>query len=232
MDNVDRRRRWVLGAAGLMVASPVIAAPAWAQTGKPTDARKEPIPATEDLMREHGVLERVLLVYDAGARRLEAGEDLEAGLFAQSAEIMRDFVHGYHEKLEEEQLFPVFKKAGRLVELVTTLQVQHDAGRKLTDRILAAAPRIANSDDRKGMIDAMRATLTLYRPHLAREDTEVFPAVRTIMTQNEFEALGKDMDKQEDQKLGADGFEKYVQRVEAIEKKLGTNDLSQFTPKT
>jgi hemerythrin-like domain-containing protein len=231
MDNVDLRRRWVLGAAGLVIAVPAFTQNI-AQTGKQADGKNDPIPATEDLMREHGVLERVLLVFEAGARRLEAGEDLEAGIFTQSGEIMRDFVHGYHENLEEEQLFPLFRKAGRLVDLVATLQVQHDAGRRLTDRVLAAAPKIANSDDRKGMIDAMRATLTLYRPHLAREDTEVFPAVRTIMTQSEFEALGKEMDKQEDQKLGADGFEKYVKRVEAIEKKMGIYDLTQFTPKT
>lgn len=231
MNNLDLRRRWVLGAAGIFVAAPALAQGA-KTAPKATDAEKEPIPATEDLMREHGVLERVLLVYEASARRLEQGEDLEAGIFTQSGEIMRDFVHGYHEKLEEDHLFPVFKKAGRLVELVTTLQVQHDAGRKLTDRILAAAPKIANSDDRKQMIDAMRATLTLYRPHVAREDTELFPSVRSIMNAKDFEALGKQMDHEEDQKLGDDGFEKYVKKVEAIEKKLGTNDLSQYTPKT
>ncbi len=227
MNNVDLRRRWMLAAAGLMVA-----APALAQTGKKADAKKAPIPATEDLMREHGVLGRVLLIYEAGARRLEQGEDIESGIFTQSAEVMRDFVHGYHEKSEEEHVFPLFKKAGRMVDLVGTLQVQHEAGRKLTDKILAAAPKIANSGDRKGMIDAMRSTLTLYRPHMAREDTDVFPAVRTIMTSDEFDALGKTLDKDEDQKLGAEGFGKYVRKVEAIEKRLGINDLTLFTPKT
>lgn len=228
--NLEFPRRWLLGAAGTTVLT--VAAPALAQTGKKADAEKASIPATEDLMREHGVLERVLLIYEAGARRLEQGEDIEAGIFTQSAEVMRDFVHGYHEKSEEEHIFPLFKKAGRMVELVGILQVQHEAGRKLTDKILAAAPKIANSDDRKGMIDAMRAALTLYRPHMAREDTDVFPTVRTLMTTDEFDALGKTLDRDEDQKLGADGFEKYVKKVEAIEKRLGTNDLTVFTPKT
>jgi hemerythrin-like domain-containing protein len=232
MNNVDLSRRWVIGAAGVGAASALVSVPAFPQGIKPADADKSPIPATEDLMREHGVLERVLLVYEATARRLEQGEDLESGIFTQSGEIMRDFVHGYHERLEEEHLFPLFKKAGRLVELVTVLEVQHEAGRKLTDKLLAAAPKIANSDDRKQMIGAMRATVTLYRPHVGREDTVLFPTVRSIMTPSAFEALGKQMDKEEDQKLGDDGFEKYVKKVEAIEKKLGTNDLSQYTPKT
>jgi hemerythrin-like domain-containing protein len=227
MNNVDLRRRWTLGVAGLMVAVPV-----FAQTGKKVDSEKASIPATEDLMREHGVLERVLLIYEAGARRLEQGEDIESGIFTQSAEVMRDFVHGYHEKSEEEHVFPLFKKAGRMVDLVGTLQVQHDAGRRLTDKIIAAAPKIANSDARKGMIDAMRSTLTLYRPHMAREDTDVFPTVRTLMTSDEFDALGKTLDKDEDQKLGADGFAKYAKKVEAIEKRLGIHDLTLYTPKT
>jgi hypothetical protein len=32
--------------------------------------------------------------------------------------------------------------------------------------------------------------------------------------------------------FGADGFEKVVKKVEALEKRLGINDLSQFTPKS
>ena len=51
--------------------------------------------------------------------RLPADEvALEHAIFTQAAEAMRDFVHAYHEKQEEEQIFPRFKKAGRMVDLV------------------------------------------------------------------------------------------------------------------
>lgn len=48
---------------------------------KPRDARSpegggEDVAPAEDLMREHGVLNRVLLVYDEAARRLEKTLDL------------------------------------------------------------------------------------------------------------------------------------------------------------
>ena len=33
------------------------------------------VPPTEDLMREHGVLRRIMLVYDEIARRLKQGEE-------------------------------------------------------------------------------------------------------------------------------------------------------------
>lgn len=230
MNNVDLRRRWLLGAAGTTVL--MVAAPALAQTGKKADAETLAVPATERLMRENALTSRVMLIYAAAARRLGQGEDLELGVFTQAAEVMRDFVHAYHEKAEEEEVFPRFKKAGRMVDLVGILQSQNAVGRQLTDKVLAAAPGIANSDKRKALIDAMEATVTLYRPHIAREDTDLLPALRSLMTPNEFEALGQTLEKKENEVLGADGFEKAVKKVEAIEKKLGTYDLSQFTPKT
>jgi hemerythrin-like domain-containing protein len=230
MNNVDLRRRWLLGAAGTTVL--MAAAPAFAQTVKKADAETLAVPVTERLMRENALTSRVLLIYAAAARRLGQGEDLESGVFTQAAEVMRDFVHACHEKAEEEEIFPRFKKAGRMVDLVGALQSQHGAGRQLTDKVLASAPGIASSDKRKALIDAMEATVTLYRPHIAREDTDLLPALRSLMTPDEFEALGQTLEKKENEVLGADGFDKAVKKVEAIEKKLGTYDLSQFTPKT
>ncbi|MGE5151228.1 MAG: hypothetical protein ACM3II_13990, partial [Rhodospirillaceae bacterium] len=98
------RRRWLMGAAGLSLyaASPSLAAPQ-SPTGKKS-AESVPVTATEDLMREHGVVERLLLIYDTGIRRLNQGEDLDPKILTQAAETMRDFVHDYHEKNEEDQV--------------------------------------------------------------------------------------------------------------------------------
>src|SRR5512138_1811149 len=100
---------------------------------------KEPeISPTEDLMREHGLLNRVLLVYEECARRIEAGEDPKG--LPEAAKIIRDFIEAYHEQLEEQQLFPRFRKANRLTDLVGILQAQHAAGRKITAQLLGGAP--------------------------------------------------------------------------------------------
>jgi hypothetical protein len=52
-----------------------------------------------------------------------------------------------------------------------------------------------------------------------------------IVSAHEFASLGEDFEKKEDELFGDDGFFKVVDRVAAIEKKLGIYDLSQFTPK-
>jgi hemerythrin-like domain-containing protein len=229
---VYARRRWLMGAAGcsLLAAAPGLAAPQSPTTKK--SAESVPVTATEDLMREHGVVERLLLIYGTGVRRLGNGEDIDPAIFIQAAETMRDFVHDYHEKNEEEQVFPRFKTAGRMVELVNVLLAQHGACRKLTERVLDLAPKSGSKAERQQMIDAMHATITLYRPHAAREDTDVFPTLRSLVTPNEFEQIGEALEKRESEKFGADGFEKVVRKVEALEKRLGINDLSQFTPKS
>ena len=65
----------------------------------------------------------------------------------------------------------------------------------------------------------------------AREDTVLFPAFRGIVSAHEFDSLGEDFEKKEDELFGDDGFFKVVDRVAVIEKKLGIYELAQFTPK-
>ena len=95
---------------------------------------KEQIEVTpaEDLMREHGLLKRILLIYEEIGRRIAAQKDLPTESVTNSARIIRSFIEEYHEKLEEDYLFPRFRKHGVLVDLVNTLQQQHQAGRRVT----------------------------------------------------------------------------------------------------
>lgn len=189
------------------------------------------VPATEDLMREHGVLARVLLIYEAGIRRLGQGEDIEPLVFKQTGEVVRDFVHEYHEKFEEEMIFPRFKKAGRMVELVDALAAQHAQGRQFTQNLLQNAATANTAEKKAALVEAMKSSIALYRPHTAREDTDLFPTLRSLVTPNEFNDISESMEKIERDKFGADGFEKVAKMVEGLEKKIGIHDLAQAKPK-
>ena len=184
-------------------------------------------------MREHGVLKRVLLVYGEAIRRIGANEDLPPETVMDSAKIIRNFIEDYHEKLEEDFLFPRFKKAGKLIDLVDVLLQQHQSGRKVTDITMQFATRQAlkNSDDRRKLADSLRQFIRMYNPHEAREDTILFPEFRKVVSKNEYDSLGEDFEKKEHELFGEDGFEKMVDKVAGIEKKLGVYDLAQFTPK-
>jgi hemerythrin-like domain-containing protein len=194
----------------------------------------EGISPAEDLMREHGVLNRILLIYDEHLRMLNAKKTFDGSVLASAADIVRYFVEEYHEKLEEDFLFPRFRKAGKLVNLVDTLQAQHKAGRELTAKIkeLAGVATLKYvSTDSEKLSDALRAFLRIYRPHEAREDTVLFPAFRAIVSAHEYDSLGDDFEKKEDELFGDEGFFKVVDQVAQLEKKLGIYELAQFTPK-
>src|SRR6476469_2240251 len=68
----------------------------------------------EDLMQEHGLLKRVLLIYDTCRMHLENKTAFPAEAITNSANIIRTFIEDYHEKQEENYLFPRFKKANQL----------------------------------------------------------------------------------------------------------------------
>jgi hemerythrin-like domain-containing protein len=193
----------------------------------------EDVTPPEDLMREHGVLDRVLLIYDAATKRLSGNEDFDPAVISDCAKLVQDFIENYHEKSEEDFLFPRFRKANQLVDLVTTLLEQHQAGRTVTLNILKSASQIrTDAATKRDCIKAMQAFVTMYRPHAAREDTVLFPKLRDIVSGHEFDAIGEEMEKREHQHFGEDGFEKAVSQVAELEKKIGLYDLNYFTPKT
>ncbi len=201
--------------------------------GKKKGEQDEDVSPAEDLMREHGVLKRVLLVYRDCSRRISAKQDFSPDALARSARLIRGFIEDYHEKLEENYLFPRFRKAGKLVDLVDTLERQHQAGRTVTERILGVANSAALKDagKRSELNGWLEAFVRMYEPHEAREDTVLFPEFRKIVSMHEYDALGDDFEKKEHQLFGEDGFEKNVSEVASIEKMLGIYDLAQFTPK-
>jgi len=203
------------------------------RTGSSLASVEEEVSPGEDLMREHGVLKRILLVYGEAIRRLEANKDLSPEPLANSAGIIRSFIEDYHEKLEEDYLFPRFKKANKLVDLVDILQEQHRAGRLLTDTVLlmSKTERLSSAEDRKALANALSLFIRMYGPHAAREDTVLFPALHEIVSVNEYNELGEDFEQKEHELFGDGGFENMVDRVAAIEKNLGIYDLKQFTPK-
>ncbi|MCX6353566.1 MAG: hemerythrin domain-containing protein [Candidatus Aureabacteria bacterium] len=189
------------------------------------DREKEelvPVSAVEDLMREHGVLSRILLIYEEACARLDSGKELPPDIIPRAANLVRRMVENYHEKLEEQYIFPHFEKAGEYVDLVKDLREQHHAGRRLTDRILRAK-------DRNDLTGSVRLFIRMYRPHKAREDTILFPAVHYIVSPGDYAALGKIFDAREDEALGEKGFERAMSEVEEMEKELGIHDLAKFT---
>jgi hemerythrin-like domain-containing protein len=200
--------------------------------GKDDQEEGQEVSPPEDLMQEHGLLNRVLLIYDACSVHLTKNESFPREALLNAATVIRTFVEDYHEKQEEQYLFPRFQKANQLTDLVSVLLQQHQAGRTITDQIMQLSKTTnPTAAENEKLVQLISSFNTMYRPHESREDTVLFPAFRKIVSKHEYDSLGEEFEDNEHKLFGADGFEKMVDKVAQIERSLNIYELAQFTPK-
>jgi len=198
---------------------------------KEKEGEEKEVSPPEDLMQEHGLLNRVLLIYDFCKVKTVNKESFSVEQLSNAASIIKTFVEDYHEKQEENYLFPRFQKANQLTDLVDTLLKQHKAGRNITEQIIHLTKQQARTDsENQTLISLLTSFNTMYRPHEAREDTVLFPAFRKLVSRHEYDSLGEEFENNEHKLFGEDGFETMVAKVATIEKQLGIYELSKFTP--
>ncbi len=237
MSHVQDRRGFLTAGASLLVASchEGVRARATAPAGlassdpKPDDKAGD-VGATEDLMREHGVIRRVLSVYRECAARLRvSGASVPPDALRSAATLFRTFGEEYHEKkLEEAHLFPAVARAGGPASsYVATLVAQHDRGRQITDYVLAVTQRPIGAGA-AALASTLEGFARMYELHAAVEDTVVFPAWKAALTPKALDAMGDLFEDIEHASFGKDGFEDAVARIASIEASLGIA-LSSFT---
>jgi hemerythrin-like domain-containing protein len=196
------------------------------------DSKDPEVTATEDMMREHGVIRRVLVVYREGASRLRTKPAaLPSDALQRAAKLMRTFGEDYHEKqLEEAHVFPAVKKAAGspATTEIDTLITQHQRGREITDYILAVTQKAIGAATAEQLARTLEAFARMYEAHAAREDTLVFPAWKKMLSPKQLDEMGELFESIEHKTFGKDGFDDAVDQVSAIEKSLGL-DLATLT---
>lgn len=194
------------------------------------------VTATEDLMREHGVLSRLLLIYEKYTHRIRKQQVIDIPVLRKTVLLVQSFIQNYHEKLEEDYVFPIFERHKKQTKLTQTLRTQHEKGRLITQRLLAITDPAAGRT--KVQMHAMyheiknllKDFIIMYRPHAAREDTVLFPQLRSLISDDEFEKLGESFETKEHALFGKQGFEGIVKQVAQLEQELELYELDQFTP--
>ena len=191
------------------------------------------VTATEDLMREHGVLRRALLVYSAAAVKLRGNSSsITPDALQKTAKLFRAFGEEYHEKkLEEAYIFPAVKKGGGdAATYPDILVVQHNRGREITDYIISVTQGAKlGTSNAEALAKALDGFVLMYLNHAAREDTILFPAWKQTMTGKQLDEMNDRFEDIEHEQFGEDGFEDAVKQISAIEQTLGLSDIAQFT---
>jgi hemerythrin-like domain-containing protein len=231
----DSTRRKALRDGALVLSSVafgVLGPHAWAQPGK--EAAEPEVTATEDLMREHGVIRRALLVYAQLADKIRSAPgSVDAAELHKTAQLFRTFGEDYHERmLEEQHIFPIVRKMkGEAAKYPDILVAQHQRGREITEYTLAVtnASKIS-AQHGEPLARALEGFVRMYENHAAREDTIVFPAWKTNFTNKQLDELSDQFEDIEHKMFGKDGFEDAEKTISGIEAGFGFADISQFTP--
>ena len=225
-------RRNLLIRTGALSAGLILTGTTKTSSAQETDDGQEiEVTAIEDLMREHGILRRILIVYNESAKRLRQPSPPEINPpINQAAQLFRSFGENYHEKaLEEAFIFPALRNSeGEAASYPEILIAQHSRGRLITDYILAAT-KTNELPYPQRLADALVDFSRMYQAHAAREDTIVFPAWKKSLSQNQFDDMSEKFEDIEHEQFGEGGFQNALSQVANIENQLQLADLAIFT---
>ncbi len=208
-------------------------APSASESARKNDGSSEKeheVTATEDLMRDHGVIRRAIVIYREAAVRLRAkSAEVPAAALQKTAQLLRKFAGDYHEKkLEETHVFPALKRAGGpAAAYLDVLVAQHDRAREINDYIAAAGAKITAANT-EAVARALESFARMYEEHAAIEDTVLFPAWKKSMSAKQLDEMGELFEDIEHKTLGKSGFDDAVDEIAAIERAFRL-DLAWFT---
>lgn len=190
----------------------------------------ERISLGDDLMREHGLMNRLILLYKESANSVRQNDDAR-DVLKSTAKIMLEFIHEFHEENEENAVYPLFNDDKKLHRITRIMEEQHDVGKLITQQILdtvevGSAPDSATASRLTEMISQFQQ---MYIPHAAQEDTLLWPAVQEMKGDAAYMKMGTELEEKENERFGEEYFDKLVSRVERMENKLGIDNLAKFT---
>lgn len=181
--------------------------------------------ATDTLMEEHRIIERVLTALEKQARRLDAGETVRPSFFLDAADFVRDFADGCHHEKEEDNLFPAMAAHGFSPDSgpLAVMLADHEEGRRLTGAMRAAAERLEGGEP-EAATEVVRNAIgyvAVLRQHIMKEDNVLFPMAEQALPEEQKEQLAEafaDLDADE----ASEGVrQKYVALAEKLEAEAG-----------
>ncbi len=158
--------------------------------------------ATEILMEEHRVIEKVLDSLETASNRLAAGQTIPADFLFKAVDFIRNFADGCHHQKEEGILFLAMEANGmpQNIEPVSVFLEEHKEGRRLTRAMLEGAERIKIGDAAfvKQVVQNARDYVSLLREHIQREDLILFPLADQVIPASHHHQLMEDFNRIED----------------------------------
>lgn len=176
--------------------------------------------ATASLDEDHRTIKMMLPALERMARQFEAGEFVRGYDLARVLEFLREFVDGYHQWKEEQELFPALEARGVPQDSgpVSELLEEHTrVGRCL--RVMTAAMAEEIGEDPGAEADFAqyaRQYLGLLREHIEREAKELWPLAAEALTEEDDARLAEAYAEIEREMIGEGGRERFREMADAL----------------
>ena len=177
--------------------------------------------ATQILMSEHRVIERVIQSLETAAERLEQGDAVRPGFFIDAADFIKGFADGCHQKKEEGVLFKALVQNGMPVQggPVAVMLYEHEQGRGFTRAMREAAQKLESDPSaRSAVIENALGYTSLLRQHIQKEDGILFPMADRLLPPEKQEQVREGFEHIEHEDTGEGVHEKYLALAEALER--------------
>jgi hemerythrin-like domain-containing protein len=178
--------------------------------------------ATQILMDEHRLIERVLAAMQTASTRVSAGEQVRPAFFINAALFIKNFADGCHHKKEEGILFKAMNAAGVPTEggPIAVMLAEHEKGRLFTREMRDAAEKWEKGDQSAAWAVTQNALgyVQLLRQHIYKEDNILFPMADRVIPADQQEKLVEDFEQVEREETGEGVHEKYEALAEVLEK--------------
>lgn len=181
--------------------------------------------ATDILMDEHRVVERVLASLDRAASALERGVDVRPGFFTDAVRFARGFADGCHHRKEEGVLFEAMARRGMPWDVgpIAAMRSDHEEGRRFIRALEAAARRLEEGDAaaRGEVVANARGYARLLQQHIQKEDGVLFPLADQVIPPEARAAVADGFERLEHEETGAGVHEMYLALAEGLERESG-----------
>lgn len=178
--------------------------------------------ATELLLREHRLIERVLNALELATDTLQRGGDVPQQFFVDVGECLLGFADGTHHR-KEGVVFRAMIAGGakRGDGAIALLTLEHEEGKAISRAILDSARRMDRDPAAKtAVVSLARSYVTLLRGHIENEDGVVFPMADTLVPGDRHEQVYLDCVAIE----SPDKYQPIVERLEGDARRFATTE--------
>jgi hemerythrin-like domain-containing protein len=177
--------------------------------------------ATQILMDEHRVIERVLNTMEKAIEAVNTGKTVKPVFFLAAADFIKGFADGCHHAKEEKVLFEAMVQAGvpKAGGPVGMMLMEHEQGRAFVRAMRAGVEKWQSGDDagRKEVLKAATGYIDLLRAHIYKEDNILFPLANDAIPPDAQEQVAVDFKRVEHEETGEGVHEKYLALAEQLE---------------